>query len=358
MTLAILFDAVSKSWSKVDIATPEPKPGEILVEVAGCTICGSDLHTVSGRRETPSPIILGHEIVGQIIAFGGDIASASIDGSPLAVGDRIVWSVVANCEQCYFCDRGLPQKCVAGRKYGHIPFHGSRDLGGGFAEHMLLVPGTKCQKISMNVPLELACPTGCATATAVAAVEASCIRERSTAIVIGGGLVGLMTCALLRYHGAQTVVCIEPNETRRALAEQFGATHTSAHAQLAEWKDTIANFGFDTVIECSGQNAAFEDALQIVRIGGNVVLVGAVFPSSPISMVVERIVRRNLNITGIHNYNPQQLLRAVQFTETFSKTFPPETIVDRWFDLTELPHAFTHASKGQPLRVGVRPKAP
>ncbi len=357
MTLAILFDAASKSWSKVDIATPEPKPGEILVEVIGCTICGSDLHTVSGRRETPSPIILGHEIVGQIIAFGGDVTPASIDGSPLAVGDRVVWSVVANCEQCYFCDRGLPQKCLAGRKYGHIPFQNSRDLGGGFAEHMLLVPGTKCQKISNEVPLELACPTGCATATAVAAVEASGIQEHDSAMVIGGGLVGLMTCALLRHHGAQTVVCIEPNATRRALAVRFGATHASAQAQLAEWRNATANHGFDTVIECSGQNAAFEDALEVVRFGGKIVLVGAVFPSSPVSVIVERIVRRNLNITGIHNYNPQQLLRAVQFTELFSQTFLPGAIVDRWFDLTDLPNAFTHASKGQPLRVGVRAKA-
>lgn len=356
MTRAVLFNSNSKTWELVDVDTPHPGDGEILVQVLGCTICGSDLHSVAGRRETPCPIILGHEIVGEIIEFGNHGSYSSIDGIPLFVGDRIVWSVVASCGQCFYCLRGLPQKCTVGRKYGHSRFRSVRDLSGGFAEHVLLVAGTKCQKISDQVPLELACPVGCATATAVAAVEACDILQDGSVMVIGGGLVGLMTCALLKNLGVRNICCVEPNPSRLSLATQFGATHGRLEMDRATIGELTNDFGFDSVIECSGQNVAYEVASNSVRLGGAIVLVGAVFPSSPVPVILERIVRRNLSIVGIHNYTPEHLLAAVNFTEQFAKNFKPGAIVDRWFELKDLADAMQHAEQVRPLRVGLNPE--
>lgn len=354
MTVAILFDSSTESWSKIDIATPDPDAGEILVKVLGCTICGSDLHTVAGRRETPTPIILGHEIVGEIVKFGSGQPSNSIDGTPLVIGDRIVWSVVVNCGECFFCNHELPQKCLHGRKYGHVRFGSSRDLAGGFAEHMLLQRGTKCQKLPDSIPLEIACPVGCATATAVAAVEAFRVDSDVRVLVIGGGLVGLMTCAYLRYCGAKSVYCVEPEHSRRELAKQFGAHHAISKLDPQSLSEFQVELGFDAVIDCSGQNSAFDEAMKLVRVGGDLILVGAVFPSQPVPLVVERIVRRNLRLTGIHNYTPAQLVEAVRFTEAVSQDIKAHWIVDRWFELTDVALAIQHATSHKPLRVGVR----
>jgi alcohol dehydrogenase len=340
----------------LEVDTPDPNEGEILVKVLGCTICGSDLHSVAGRRETPCPIILGHEIVGEVVEFGKRGSYSSIDGVPLAVGDRVVWSVVASCGQCFCCLRGLPQKCTVGRKYGHSRFCSDRDLYGGFAEHILLVAGTKCQKISDRVPIELACPVGCATATAVAAVEACDINQDGSVMVIGGGLVGLMTCALLKHHGVRNICCVEPNPSRLSFATQFGATHSRLEMDRATITELTNGFGFDAVVECSGQNVAYEMASSAVRLGGAIVLVGAVFPSSPVPVVLERIVRRNLRIVGIHNYTPEHLLAAVNFTEQFARNFKPGAIVDRWFELADLADAMQYAEQVRPLRVGLYPQ--
>lgn len=354
-TAVVLFDAPTQSWHTMEIATPAPGEGELLVRVLGCTVCGSDLHTIAGRRDTPNPIILGHEIVGEIAAQGPGGHSCSIDGTPLAIGDRVVWSVVASCDECFFCKHGLPQKCSSGRKYGHIQFNSPRDIAGGFAQHVLLLKGTKCQKLPAGIPLELACPVGCATATAVAAVDACRIEEGFQALVLGGGLVGLMTCAFLRYMGVQNVCCVEPNSTKRSLASRFGATQTYSQLDRGCPDQFHTERGFDAVIECCGQNGAFEDSLATVRTGGEIVLVGAVFPGPPVPLVVERIVRRNLRLTGIHNYSPEQLLRAVQFSAALALKLPAESIVDRWFALSEVAEACEYARNRQPLRVGIRP---
>ena len=123
------------------IATPE----DTLVRVSLATICGSDLHTVSGRRDAPTPCVLGHEAVGTIAA---PTRHRSATGEPLREGDRVTWSLMASCGTCDYCtDRNLPQKCGTLFKYGHARSEGSTTLSGGFATHILLRQGTAIYRI-------------------------------------------------------------------------------------------------------------------------------------------------------------------------------------------------------------------
>ncbi len=92
--------------------------GELLVKVDCCTVCGSDLHTHTGRRPGPTPCVLGHEIVGTVASLGPHPPS-DLRGHGVAIGDRVIWSVAVACHQCRNCRRGLPQKCQSLRKYGH-----------------------------------------------------------------------------------------------------------------------------------------------------------------------------------------------------------------------------------------------
>jgi alcohol dehydrogenase len=94
-----------------EITLPEPGGACLLVEVLACTLCGSDLHTMHGRRPVAVPTILGHEALGRVAGFGPDAARRDAAGRPLRAGDRVTWGVVARCGACFYCRRGLPQKC-------------------------------------------------------------------------------------------------------------------------------------------------------------------------------------------------------------------------------------------------------
>src|SRR5579885_316476 len=117
VTRAAVFGGVPGRIELRRFGTPAPAGAEVLVEVLGCTLCGSDLHTFDGRRTTPVPTILGHETLGRVVAFGPDAPRRDYEGTPLALGDRVCWAIVACCGRCPNCRRSLPQKCQAGVKY-------------------------------------------------------------------------------------------------------------------------------------------------------------------------------------------------------------------------------------------------
>src|SRR5262245_57311991 len=169
---AMLFDGPGRPLRRADVALPVPADGEMLVRVLSCTLCGSDLHTMAGRRAVPCPTVLGHEILGCIESISTDgPPPVTWDGHPLVVGDRVVWAVAVGCGSCFFCSRDLPQKCERLLKYGHQPFAGPRDLRGGLATHVLLAPRTAVFRVPNEIPDPVACPSGCATATVMSALR-------------------------------------------------------------------------------------------------------------------------------------------------------------------------------------------
>jgi alcohol dehydrogenase len=354
-SLAAVFEGKPHELELRSFPLPQPAPGETLVRILGCTLCGSDLHTFTGRRSVATPTILGHEIVGQIEAFGDGPPHRDLAGQELRVGDRVTWSIVAHCGDCFYCRRGLPQKCVAGTKYGHEALRPGRELLGGLAEHCLLVRGTSIVKLPAELPLAVACPANCATATIAAAVAAAgSLTERSVA-VIGAGLLGLTACAMARVGGAAEVICVDTHAGRVQRSVAFGATRAISPPELAAVvSEATSGYGVDVVLELSGANAAVEATLPALRLGGTLVLVGAVFPTPPIALVPEQIVRRNLTIRGVHNYAPQHLVSAVQFLADQHARFPFAELVSDWHLLAEARAAFAQALDPQQIRVGVQ----
>src|SRR5688500_6870535 len=110
MSRAVHFSGTETKLEIAEVAPPPQRDGVILVRVLACTVCRSDLHTHVGRRHGPTPSILGHEIVGRIEAFGAGASTLDLAGEPAVVGDRITWSIVVGCGDCFFCQRDLPQK--------------------------------------------------------------------------------------------------------------------------------------------------------------------------------------------------------------------------------------------------------
>jgi putative phosphonate catabolism associated alcohol dehydrogenase len=350
----MIFDGPGRPLRCVDVEVPAPAVGEVLVRVRACTLCGSDLHTVAGRRDVPCPTVLGHEILGRIEAFSGT-PPRSWDERPLAVDDRVVWAVAVGCGECFFCTRDLPQKCERLLKYGHEPFAGPRDLRGGLATHVLLAPQTAIFPVPHSLSDAVACPAGCATATVMSALRRAGTLEGATALIFGAGLLGLTAAAVARSRGARAVIVTDPDSHRLSRAAAFGATHTVADvARLAAVvRSATDGRGVDIAVELSGDAAAVEEAVARVRVGGCCVWVGTVLPTRPVPIAPETIVRRHLSIHGVHNYHPRDLGDALAFLAGHHRAYPFADLVGESVKLAAADRAFRRAAESRAVRVAV-----
>ncbi|SEE42548.1 putative phosphonate catabolism associated alcohol dehydrogenase [Arthrobacter alpinus] len=358
------------AWMKVGVphelmAVPEVclAPGDALVEIEFATVCGSDLHTVSGRRSAPVPLVLGHEQVGRVVALGD--GAVRTDGTPLRVGERVIWSIMVSCAECDRCLRSLPQKCRTLAKYGHEQVRHGWELSGGFASHAHLRAGTAIVPVAESMPREIAAPLSCASATAMAAVEAAAAvteLKGANVLVTGAGLVGLTVTAIAADRGARVIVS-DPDPQRRATALRFGAVAAvdpllpagSPTALPAVLTSLSLDDGLDVAIEASGSAPAVAQAIACLDIGGVAVLVGSVHPVGRVPMDPEAMVRGLKTIRGVHNYTPRHLADAVAYLEERHNAYPFAMLVSTTFPLSELDAAIAEAATGGHVRVGIIP---
>ncbi len=352
---AAVFREVGQPLGIKEFALPVLRPGESLVRVEYCTICGSDLHSVLGHRGVPTPSVLGHEIVGRVSAVSLDAPPTDLTGRPLAVGDRVVWSVAASCRECDRCQRGLPQKCRSLFKYGHETTEQRSALSGGLAEYCLLVQGTAVVKIDDSLRDEVICPVSCATATVSEALRGCLNLEGSRVLIFGAGMLGLTAAAMARWSGAECVVVCDVDSERLTTAADFGATDTLLWEELLRQGAIEQPLDADVVLEMSGAAEAVTAGLAHVAIGGELVLVGSVSPSPSVSVDPEQVVRRLLRIRGVHNYTTASLQHAVSFLNETHERFPFSELVAETFPLERVNDAIAFAVQHRACRVGVKP---
>lgn len=337
---------------------PTPEAGEALVRVECCTICGSDLHTVSGARKEPTPSILGHEILGVVDSVGAP-PPLDLAGVPLRPGDRITWSTSVSCGTCDRCLVGLVQKCRTLAKYGHERAVGRQALCGGLAEYLLLRRGSAAIRVSPDMPAEIICPVNCATATIAAAFRTSGPIANRRVLILGAGMLGVTATAFAKAHGAEAVVVCDVDARRLGHAIRFGAdAFAEWHAEPAEFRRrTLPNGaeGFDVILELSGSPDAVESAFHVANMAAHIVLVGSVKKTRPVAIDPENVIRRWLTIHGVHNYIPADLQAAVTFLEDFGTAYPFAELVEYSFPLADVNAAFETALKSRPFRVAVRP---
>ena len=328
---------------------PQISKGQGLVEIDCCTLCGSDLHTIFGARNVAVPTILGHEIIGRLIE--GSPGLTDIDGIPLRIGDRVSWSVAASCNDCFYCLNGLPQKCEALFKYGHSIIDDQHQLSGGLATHCHFVKGTQIVKVPDELPDWIACPANCATATVAGAFRVAEGCSGKSVLILGAGMLGLSAAAFARDQGASEVVVSDTNRKRAEYSMEFGATHTA----IDEIETKKRKRGFDIAFEMSGSSEAMTFALDSLRTGGRLVLVGAVFPGPPVKIHADQIVRRMIRIEGIHNYVPADLKNAFAFLMKTQGQYPFQQLVEREYRLSQVNQAIEDAKLNKPIRIAVRP---
>jgi putative phosphonate catabolism associated alcohol dehydrogenase len=302
------------------VAVPALGPGDVLARVRFATVCGSDRHTVSGRRTQPCPSILGHESVGEIVALGTGQARAA-DGRPLHLGQRVIWSVTLPCGTCDRCRAGVTAKCRTVRKAGHEALHSDWGLSGGYAQHVLLPRGLAIAIVPDDLTNAVAAPAACATATVMAVVERAGLLAGRRVMVLGAGMLGLGAVAAAACAGASSVTAVDPSAVRRQLAQRLGATDARPSAVDAATCDVLLEF--------SGSSAALQHALRALDVQGVAVLAGSVAPDAPIAVDPEAVVRRQLSILGVHNYEPRHLTAALNFLHETGDRFPwPDLVAE------------------------------
>lgn len=337
------------------LARPVLASGEALVEILCCTLCGSDLHAYSGRRPTPLPTVLGHEIVGRVSELGPGLPMLDGFGRPLRIGQRVTWALSTSCGSCSLCRRGLPQKCERLVKYGHEPLREGRELLGGLADFCQLVEGTFVVPLPDGLDDAVACTASCAGATVACGLRLAEGCRDEVVLVHGAGAVGLYACAMASRAGARAVVAVDVDPARLELALAFGATHAllSGDASLRETvADLSAGRGADTAFEASGATEAIREQLQLLATGGVLLLVGSVFPAPSVALDPELVVRRLLTIRGVHNYAPRDLLGAHEFLRSVPD-LPYERLIGARVPLAEADSAFQQALDGSAPRLAI-----
>jgi alcohol dehydrogenase len=212
------------------------------------------------------------------------------------------------------------------------------------------------------VPAELpdivACPANCATATTAAALRYAGDCRDATVLVQGAGMLGLTAAAMTAWAGAKEVIVCDTQPQRLNVARRFGATQTVlVNETLDELRAAVRQCtdgrGVDVAIDMTGAPSAMEAGIDLLRIGGRYVWVGAVFPARPLAISAESIVRKLLTIQGVHNYTPADLQCALEFLAKAQTSFPLADLVSATCRLEDAPAIFTQGFRPDTLRMAV-----
>jgi alcohol dehydrogenase len=300
--------------------------------------------------------VLGHEIVGRIVKFGEAHPRIDFAGKPLQENDRITWTVIDRCRQCFYCMQNLPQKCEQLQKYGHVLHSVENAFAGGLADYILLKSGTDCIRVPDNIPDPIATQASCSTAT-VAAIYRHAPKFQ-TVFIFGAGVLGLTAAAMAHASGAEVIAICDRDPVCLKRAGGFGAGalfDADLPTQANELSQLTHGRGFDLVIELAGTQQTCAAAIPLTRIGGTIIFAGTVSPTDPIPLDPELVVRRLLTIKGVHNYTSLDLQSALDFLENSGKNYPFELLVGETFPLSEVNAAFERARTTRGMRIVVRP---
>jgi putative phosphonate catabolism associated alcohol dehydrogenase len=354
---AAVFHATGESLEAVSLPIPTLKSGEILVKNTCSTLCRSDLNTFIGKRQEKTPTILGHEIVGRIVSFGPDTPQYDQRKQALTEGDLVTWAIFASNPHSELAERGIPQKADGLFKYGHEKLTETSTLHGGLSEYTILQAHTPIAKLSENVPLKVAAIINCSVATIAGAMRLAGDIQNKNILISGTGMLGVIACAMAKTAGAKHVIAVDIDDERLKIARLFGAD-ICLRGDTDYADEIISKLGkrnaIDAVIEISGVGKAMEYTMGLLGIGGVAVWVGAVFPQKDIAINAEKIIRNLWTIRGLHNYNTQDFITAVDFIEKNHNHFPFNDLIYDHFELHQVNEAFEYALKNNPYRVGIR----
>ncbi|HMV86132.1 MAG TPA: zinc-dependent alcohol dehydrogenase [Blastocatellia bacterium] len=297
---AAVLRALAEPLGVEELPVPEPGAGEVLIQVAACGVCHSDLHLARGEWDllkpiTKLPLVLGHEVTGTVTALG-----EGVEG--LAVGDRVgVPWLHFTCGECEFCRAGRETLCGKQQITGCT-------VDGGFAEFIKAKAGHTA-KLPDNLSFAEAAPLLCAGLTVHHAMRDAGVEAGQRVAVFGIGGLGHLAVQLAKARGAE-VIAVDVAEEKLALARQCGADHAINAATSQAYKEIKKLGGAHVVMVTSGSKAAYETALRSLRRGGTLSIVG--MAPEPISLSTVAMVSGEYRIVASAVGTRQDLREVLQ----------------------------------------------
>ncbi|MFI2026347.1 zinc-dependent alcohol dehydrogenase family protein [Streptomyces buecherae] len=326
--------ALIEAVGKVTVTTvPDPTPGprEVVVDVAACGLCGTDLHILEGEFAPTLPVVPGHEFAGEIVGIGSEV-------SELAIGDRVAVDPSLYCQACRYCRAGRGNLCDNWNAIGV-------SVAGGAAEYAL-APVGNCVKLPDHVSLQDAAliePLSCA----VRGYDVLNNHLGAEVLIYGSGTMGLMMLELAKRTGAASVDVLDLNPDRLATARALGCSRTAATAQELDQPR-----GWDVVIDATGHPAAIQDGLRRVAKAGTFLQFGVADYATTATIEPYRIYNQEITITGsmavLHSYE-----RAANLFAT--GVLDPAVFISDRLPLAQYPQALEQFRAGVGRKIVVVP---
>jgi len=326
--------AVIEAPGKVTVTTvPDPTPGprEVVVDVAACGLCGTDLHILQGEFAPTLPVVPGHEFAGEVVGLGSEVTE-------LAIGDRVAVDPSLYCNECRYCRAGRNNLCDRWRAIGVT-------VAGGAAEYAV-APVANCVRLPDHVNVQDAAliePLSCA----VRGYDVLNSRLGSRVLIYGSGTMGLMMLELAKRTGAASVDVVDINLERLATAEKLGCSQAALSA------DELGRpAGWDVVVDATGNAAAIQDGLERVAKAGTFLQFGVSDYATTATISPYRIYNQEITITGsmavLHSFE-----RAADLFAT--GVLDPKVFISHRMPLAQYPQALEQFAAGRGRKIVVLP---
>lgn len=314
MKAAVLTDKMNMEIQELPL--PAPLDHEVIVKVKACGICGTDQHIFHGQpgsAEVQFPIVLGHELSGEVVQVGKNVTQ-------FTVGNRVSIDPNMYCGTCDYCRGNRVHLC------DHLQAIGVT-RNGGMGEYCA-VPAANCYTLPDEISYEEGAmiePLGCV----LHGFNQIKVWPGASVLIIGGGYIGLMMLQVAKMYGASPITVSEPDVTKHELATQLGATEAVNPEELERRKD-----GFDVVIECVGRKDSMTQAVKMAKKGGTVLLFGVSAPDTKIEVQPFDIFSKELTIKGSF-INPHTHDLAISLVQQGKIQIKP--LLSHQFSMNELP---------------------
>lgn len=354
---AIVFEGQNKGLNIEEIDEPIPKDDEVLIKVAACGVCHTDLHVIEGDIAFPTPAVLGHEISGVVKDVGANVSSVK-------EGDRVVSPFIMPCGHCIFCRQGRDDLCenffrlnrLQGKLYDGNTRLFRKDKSpiwmysmGGLAEYAV-VPQTSVFILPDSVDLYKSCILGCAAFTAYGAVvNQGNVSDGDSVAVIAVGGVGMSIIQIAKSMGASQILAVDINDDKLKRAKELGADLTinskEVDADQEIFKKTDGR-GADVAFEVLGKPDTILTAFNSVRDGGKVVAVGIAGQKKTVEIDITRLVRRGIKIFGSYGARTRtDMPKVVELAKQGKLDI--EKTVSKVYKLEETSDAYLALNKGE-----------
>ena len=338
---AAVFHEAHQPLTLETVSTPEPGLDDVLISVAACGVCHTDLHYLDHGTPTfkHPPVILGHEVAGTVSAVGARVTA-------FKVGDRVLIPAVLSCGHCTLCRTGRENICENSRMLGN-------HIDGGFAEY-LVVPAKDVFRLPDDIPLiEGSIIADAVTTPFHAVVRRGKVTPGDWVVVVGCGGVGLSLVQIATAIGAR-VIAVDINDHKLDIATRFGAVATFNSAgpkKLDKEVRGLTGGGVDVAFEAVGKPATQEAALNCVKTGGRMVLVG--YSTDTLPLNAGRVMFREIDVVGSLGCRPVDYPRVIEMVR--QGHIKLGDMVSHRFTLDHIDDAFEQLRGGDAIRVVVTP---